>query len=143
MKKLAFFFLIIIIIIVIALYNYMIYKNNYNAMKRHNREYEYFLDKEINGYELISLVNKAIDNNTSKEVAQDSQKKYIDNGTDSINIDIKMIDNDKTYNMEQFYYNGINNFVMYYGEIKFKCTKLEYHNTTKKVKYMLFEQITQ
>lgn len=34
-------------------------------------------------------------------------------------------------------------FVQYYGQITFKCTKIEYHKTTKKVKYMYIEQITQ
>ena len=34
-------------------------------------------------------------------------------------------------------------FVQYYNQIKFKCTKIEYHKSTDKVKYMLIEQITQ
>ena len=53
-----------------------------------------------------------------------------------------MKDDDSTYKMEMFYKNGIQNFIKYYGNIKFKCTKIEYHQVTKKVKYMLFEQIT-
>ena len=54
-----------------------------------------------------------------------------------------MLDNEKTYNMETFYGGGMDKFVQYYNEIKFKCTKLEYHKETKKVKYLLFEQVTE
>ena len=54
-----------------------------------------------------------------------------------------MLDNDKTYTMETLYSGGMDKFVQYYNEIQFKCTNLEYHKTTNKVKYMLFEQITQ
>ena len=43
--------------------------------------------------------------------------------------------------MEALYSGGMDKFVQYYGEIKFKCTKLEYHKTTSRVKYMLFEQL--
>lgn len=54
-----------------------------------------------------------------------------------------MQDNEKTYAMETLYIGGMDKFVQFYSEIKFKCTKLEYHKATNKVKYMLFEQITQ
>ena len=54
-----------------------------------------------------------------------------------------MLDNDKVYNMETLYGGGMNNFLQYYNQIKFKCTKIEYHKSTNRIKYMLFEQITQ
>ena len=41
------------------------------------------------------------------------------------------------------YNGGMENFIQYYNQIKFKCTIIEYHKDTNKVKYMLFEQITQ
>lgn len=75
-------------------------------------------------------------------VQKDEQKNYIDNGKNSINIEIKFIDNDVTYNIEKIYNAGINEFLTYYRSIKFKCTEVQYHDLTKKVKYMKFEQIT-
>ena len=56
-------------------------------------------------------------------------------------MDIKITDNDTTYEMESLYYGDITKFVQNYNYIKFKCTKIEY-NSAKKVKYMLFEQIS-
>ena len=44
--------------------------------------------------------------------------------------------------METFYNNGIDKFVENYNIIQFKCTSIEYHDQTGKIKYMLFEQIT-
>ena len=144
MKKLAIFFLIVIIIIVGISYMYLTYKANYNEAKKENRQFESYLDKEIYGSELTTIINKAIDNNVANEVQKDERTgKYINNDYNSINIDVKMLDYDKTYNMEMFYNGGMYKFVEAYGEIKFKCTKIEYHNKTKKVKYLLFEQITQ
>ena len=44
--------------------------------------------------------------------------------------------------MEAFYNTGMDDFKEIYRNVKFKCTKIEYHEKTKKIKYMLFEQIS-
>ena len=54
-----------------------------------------------------------------------------------------MLDYDKTYDMETLYIGGMERFAEFYNGIKFKCTKIDYHNQTGKVKYMLIEQITE
>lgn len=143
MKKLAIFFLIIIIIVVGISYIYLNYKSNYNAAKKENMQFESYYNKEIYGAELATIINKAVDNNSLNEVEKDNKGKYLNNDKNSINIDIKMLDTDTTYNMETIYSGGTSKFVQYYNQIKFKCTKIEYHQSTNKVKYMLFEQITQ
>lgn len=43
--------------------------------------------------------------------------------------------------MEMFYNAGTEQFVEYYRNIKFKCSKIEYHKNTGRVKYMYFEQL--
>lgn len=143
MKKLAIFFLIVIIIIVGISYLYLNYKTKYNIAQRENKQFESYNGQEIYGAELTTVINKAIDNNKSNEIQKDNKGKYINNDNNSIQIDIKMLDNDKTYTMETLESGGMDKFVQFYNQIKFKCTKLEYHKATSKVKYMLFEQITQ
>lgn len=143
MKKIALFFLVIVIIIVGMSYLYLNCKITYNETKKENLQFESYYEKEIYGAELTTIINKAIDSNEYNEVLKDKKGQYIDNGKNSINIEIKMLDNEKTYNMETFYGGGMDKFVQYYNEIKFKCTKLEYHKETKKVKYLLFEQVTE
>ncbi len=143
MKKLAIFFLIIIIIIVGMSYLYLNYKANYYETKKVNYQFSSYEGQEIYGAEVATLVNKAVDNNESNQVPKDEKGKYINNDNNSIQIEIMMLDNDKIYTMETLYRGGMDKFVQYYNSIKFKCTRLEYHKSTNKVKYMLLEQTTQ
>ena len=113
MKKVALFFLVIIIIIVGISYVYLNYKAQFNNAKRENMQFESYYNKELTGAELATLINKAIDNNEINQIQKDSEGKYIDNENNSINIDIKMIDNDKTYNMETLFVGRIDRFVQY------------------------------
>ena len=83
-----------------------------------------------------------MDSNYNNGIQKNNNGKYIPNDTNSIEIDIKMLDNDTTYTMETIFNGQVELFATYYRDIKFKCTKLEYHEKTKRVKYMLFEQIT-
>ena len=53
-----------------------------------------------------------------------------------------MTDNDTIYPMEVFANGGIQNFMEYYNMIQFKCTDIQYHEQTKLVKSLVFEQIT-
>ena len=143
MKKFIIFLICILIIVAVVSYMYLSYKANIYDAKLQNMGYENYLDKEIYGGVLASLINKAVDNNIQNKVEKDQNGIYIDNNTNSIDIDIKILDTDKTYNMEFLYNGGMDQFVKYYNQIKFKCTKIDYHQSTGKVKYMLFEQITQ
>ena len=142
MKKFIIFFAVSIIIICIISYIFINYKANYNVAKISNLEFENYLNKELYGTDVSTLINRAVDNNEKNSVQKNNKGIYLNNDKNSINIEIKMKDDDSTYKMEMFYKNGIQNFIKYYGNIRFKCTKIEYHQVTKKVKYMLFEQIT-
>ena len=143
MKKLAIFFLIIVIIVVGISYVYLNYKANYYETKKSNNQFEEYYQKEFYGADVTTIVNKAIDNNLVNGIQRDENAKFIENDTNSIKIDLKMLDNDKTYDMETLYAGGMERFVQYYNNIKFKCTNIEYHQKTGKVKYMMIEQITQ
>ena len=145
MKKLLIFLgiAIIIVAIITVFVFYIGYKDNYNTIKKENMQFESYYKEETYGNNIATLINKAVDNNSKNNIEKDSNGKYIENDTNSIIIDIKMIDTDKTYNMESIYNGGIPTFITYYGQIKFQCTQLEYHKKTGRVKYMLFEQITQ
>ena len=142
MKKLAIIFLIGIIIIVGISYMYLNYKVNYNEARRENNKFESYYNQEFYGADVVTIINKAYDNNLTNAVEKDDKGIFKENDTNSIKIDVKMLDTDTTYTMETLYLGGMQNFVEYYSGIKFKCTKIEYH-PNKKVKYMLIEQITQ
>ena len=132
MKKLIIFLVCISIIIMIISYMYVNYKANYRQAKRENMEYDSYLNQEIYVADLTSIINKAVDDNEKNKVQKNNKGKYIDNGSNSVNVDVKMLDYDETYNMEMFYNRGMRDFVQVYTGIKFKCTDIEYHKSTRK-----------
>ena len=141
MKKLAIIFLIGIIMIVGISYMYLNYKANLNETKKENNQFESYYNQEFYGADVVTIINKAYDNNLTNAVEKDSKGIFKENNTNSIKIDVKMIDNDKIYNMETLYSGGMDTFAKYYSGIRFKCTKIDYH-PNRKVKYMYIEQIT-
>ena len=90
---------------------------------------------------LLSRLSKVTEQNERNNVSKDENGYYIDNGTNSIKIDLKMITIEKTYPMELIYKNNITNFVKNFNVILFKCTNIEYHKTTGKVSKLIFEQV--
>lgn len=142
MKKFIVLFSIVITIVTVVAFNYINYTNNQNEVKRYNLEFSKNYQKEIYGIDLTTMINRVINNNEKNNVEKDQHGKYINNNMDSISIDIKMIDLDRVFTMEELYNGGIEQFVQYYSNIQFKCTKIEYHKKTGKISYMYFEQIT-
>lgn len=143
MKKLIIFFAVIIVIISGISLIYFNYKAEYNMAKRFNMEFEKYLNKEVDGMEVATAINKAIDNNQKYEIQKDNKGMYLSDNENSISIEIKMTDNDSIYQMETIYNSGIQNFINYYGNIKFKCVNIKYHSSNNKVKYLLFEQMSE
>ncbi len=142
MKKTLIFILCLIIIVISLFYiKYQQYKNEQKEINKENLEYEMYLNKEILGTELTSIINRAVDSNERNSVLKNEEGFYVENDRNSILIDVKMLDEDKTYKMEMFYNNGITKFVELYELIHFECTKINY-NKTGRVSYMLFEQKT-
>ena len=142
MKKIIVMIFFVIVVVCIVAYAYLNYIANYNNAQKENKKFEYYQNQEIYGSELATLINKAMDSNAKNEVTKDEHGKYIDNENNSINIDIKFIDDDVTYNMETIYNGEISTFVSYYRNIIFKCQEVKYHESSKLIKYLLFEQIT-
>ena len=142
MKKFVIFLVIVVAIVCAISYMYLNFIANRNTAITENMPYETYLNREIFGSDLASVINRAINDNNKNNVEKDEKGIYIANNTNSIKIQVKITDNDTTYDMETFYNSGMDNFIKYYNQIKFKCTNVEYHEATNKIKYMLFEQIT-
>ena len=142
MKKFIIFLVVILIIIATISYIYLNYKVSYDIAKKENYQFESYYNQEIFGPDVATVINKAVDKNSTNNISKDNKGNFIENDTNAIKIDIKFLDDDQTHKMEEIFNNGIGTFMQYYSQIKFKCTKIEYHGTTKKVRYMLFEQIT-
>ena len=144
MKK-TFITILVIVGIIVALFiiKYIRYQEKVAQIKEYNVQFEQYLDKELYGTEIATVINKAVDINEQKVVKKNENGKYIQNNTDSVNIEVKIndLEEEKIYNMETLYNGGMQQFVQYYNNIKFKSSKVEY-NSEKNISYILFEQIT-
>lgn len=115
------------------------------AQKQSNKDYEQYTNKSIYGTEVITLINKAMDNNKKNNVIQDAKGYFIENDNNSIIVELIMITNEekektKVYRMETISKGGIEEFISNFNTAKFKITELKYHEKTKKIKYIQISQ---
>ena len=141
MKKIFVFLIIVVIIVCIILFQYNSYKRDKNAIISENSEFEQYINKEIYGIDLATIINKSIDKNEKNKVKKEKDGLFIENDENSIKVEIYIKENETTYKMEQIYKQGTEQFVQFFINEKFKCSKVEYHSKTNRIKYMLFEQI--
>ena len=141
MKKLAIFIVCIVIILAIFTYMYYNYKSKKSDIDSNNMIYKMAYEKELNGNNLATIINKALDTNEKNNIEKDDKGLYVENNENSIKIEIKFKQSDYTFPMESIYLNKVSKFIELYGQAIFKCTKIEYHNKTKLVKYLYFQEI--
>ena len=140
-KNIIILLIFAIVIFIIISYNYYEYKARLQKVAIYNKEYEQYLESEIYGAEIATIINKAVNQNEKNGVEKDEQNYFVENNENSIKIDIHILENDTIYNMERINKKPIEDFVKNFNTIKFKCIKKEYHESTQKIKYILFEQI--
>lgn len=141
MKK--YIILVIIVIIAITTIGY-IYLNNIsssNTILANNKPYESILNKTITGNEFATYINQIIDKNEKNGVEKDENGYYINNETNSIIAKIKFKDSDNVFRIEQISKNDISKFIGLYANVKFKCTSISYHNKTKLISDLFFEEV--
>jgi len=142
MKKTFFIVAAIIFIIVCITYTFLIELRAEKAqILKDNMQYEQYLNKEILGTELATLISKVVDLNQRNDVPKDEKGYYINNEQNSIRIDLKMTTIDKTYPMEEIYNNKITSFVQNFNFISFECTSIEYHKKTGRISKLVFEEL--
>ena len=141
MKKYVLLLIIIIVAITSVAYLYINYVNGANNVNTMNKEYENLYNNIINGAALATNINKILDKNSKNNVVKDDRGYYINNGQNSLIVEIKFKDSDNIFRIEQIYNNGISKFINLYSNINFKCTKIEKHSNSKLVSYLYFEEI--
>lgn len=142
MKRTIIIICVIAICIVISItYAYSMYKNDVNQVQKFNNQFSKYIDQEFFGTELATIINLAIDNNEKNNIAKDTSGKYVTDDLYSVRVDVYMTDTQKTYSMETLNAGEISNLVNNYSNIQFKCTKVEYHKSNKRISYLYIEQI--
>ena len=147
MKKNVFIVSLIVLTAIIAICIVIMRVNSKTSklVLKQNAQYEQYLEDNIYGTDVITLINKAITDNETNKVEKDKKGFYINNNQNSLKIDLVMItDSEKaettTYKMESIAKVGITEFIKNFNTVEFKCTKKEYHSATGKLAYL---EITQ
>lgn len=138
-KTLIYIICIVLIILSVIGTKYLNFKEQKSLIQKYNLEYEVYLNQDVTGRELTTSINRAVNNNEKNSVQKDEKGFYIDDDNNSVKIEIKILDNDTTYQMETLYNGGMENFIQYYGDINFNCSKIDY-NSKGKVSHIIFEQ---
>ncbi len=140
-KTLTIVLTIFFIIVAILTVNIKAKQDDEKALKQFNQEYEVYLGKKVYGTEVTTIINKAIENNTTHNIQKDDKGMYINDNKYCIKVELNMITVEKTYQMEQMYNAGITEFVKNFNIIDFECSSIEYHKETGRVSKIVFTQL--
>lgn len=140
-KNIIYIFIIFSIIAIYVTGKVVNFRESNLQIKRLNKEYEQYLNKEIYGTDIITIINTAIDNNKKLKIEKNNENNYIDNETTSIKIYIKMLDTEEKYSMEIIEKVGISSFIDNFNTIKFKSSEVKYHKKTGQIAEITFEEL--
>ena len=132
---------LIIVFLIFCFYNY--YSKAQMQANKVNEEYEKYTNESIVGSSLMTIINKATNHNEKYKVKKGYEDLYSENDLNSIKIEVRFLESDKTYPMESISKLGSEEFVKNYNSRLFKCTKKEYHKENGQIKYLLFEEIVE
>ena len=145
----AILLIIVIIVIIITMQIRNIAQNKQEALS-FNSEYEKYKDKDLYGIDIVTVINKAIDNNTKYNIVKDEKGRYIEDEENSIKVELNLIasvdektgeKNIVTHPMERLMEVGLDGFITNFNLTTFKVNKIEYHKKTGRVSKIVFEQI--
>lgn len=140
-KTLSIICVIFIIIMLILFWNLKQVQAVNKEVQKFNSEYEFYNREGICGIDITTVINKAYDNNEKFGVEKDENGYYIPDNENSINIYIKLKNTGKIYKMENIKQANLESFVTFFGEVEFKCDKIEYHKSNGKISTMTFESL--
>ncbi len=142
-RSFALVFIILVAIFIVFYVHFAEIRDKNLEILRFNSEYELFDENQVNGLDITTIINKAVNNNTNYLVQVDDEGYYDLENPNVIEIYITMIvdenGNKKTFRMESFNKVGMGSFISSFADAYFKCTKIQYHEDTGKIKSMTFE----
>ena len=139
-KNLILILIIIIVATVFFILNYKEYEINQIDLNNFNLTYEEYNKENLNGLDVVSVMNQATSNNEKYEIKKDENGLYILDDEYSVEIYVTMSINNETYKMERLTSGEINsNFIRLFGDVHFKCAKIAYHQKTGRIASMEFE----
>lgn len=139
-KTLSIICVIFLVIMLILFWNLKQVQAVGREVQKFNSDFEFYNRDGICGIDITTVINKAYDNNEKYGVKRDENNYYVPDNENSINIYIKLKNTGETYKMESIRQIGLESFVELFGEVEFKCDKIEYHKNGK-ISEMTFESL--
>ncbi len=143
MKKI-FISIIIILIIIIIVIAVKIGDNVIKAenISKFNEELEsIYKDKTIYGADVLTIINKAIDNNKNYKIEKDENGNYISDNDYSLKIELILLStsedgkvNEITYPMEALERKGLDGFISSFSLTAFQNVNTKYNGIRKNFK---------
>lgn len=146
MKKILILIIVISITLVsIVFVKYADYSRKKTKIKSINNEYLAYQNSDIKINTIVSLMNKAIEQNKKNNIEQDENDEFKENDADSIKIYLKTESNNETVKipMERLILNekaGVEKVEYAFSDLIFKAVDIEYHSKTGQIKSVTFEQ---
>lgn len=125
MKKTIIFILIVFIVAMIVIYmNVLERQTQLKEARTFNAEYEVYQNKDIlYGTDVVTIINKAMNHNEKSGVTKDEKGYYIDDGKNTIKVDLYMAMNDTSYQMETIAKVGVTQFISNFNLVEFRCAR--------------------
>ena len=141
MKKILIGILILLLIIGAAIGYSLNNKIKNKDIDNYNDSYEEYLNLDIRGSTLVSLMNRAINQNEKNNIEKNNDGEYIENDEDSLKIYIKFVDRDTIFSFEKINSLGMDQFASNFSASLFRCYKIDHHESTDLVSRMYFEEV--
>lgn len=148
MKKVLISILIIfILIIIVVTLNISNNVTKMNAISNFNKEFEKFKEKTLYGADVLTIINKAIENNKENNIQRDDEGNFIEDDNYSIKVDLVLLSKDKEENiketvhpMEKLEKVGLDGFISSFSITKFEFKDIKY-NSNGKISKITIKQI--
>ena len=92
MKKIFIVIILILLILIASIVGINIKSKSQRVIKIENEEYEKYLNADIYGTDVITLINKATNSNEANKISKDEKQNYINNDINSIEIECTFLD---------------------------------------------------
>ena len=128
---------LIFIVVIFSITSYNKIKSEKNGILKFNLEYENYNKKDLNGLDIVTLINKATYNNEKYGIKKNEENIYILD--EEYSIEIYIIFDGIAYPMERINSSGTDSFIKLFADVKFDCTDLKYHKSNGRIASLYFE----
>ena len=142
--KKIFIYIVTLVIILLTIISINISNKNTekNIIKNFNLQYELYQNKVLQGTDVVTLINKAINNNEKNKVPKDEKGLYIENDETSVKISVIFYNEQDEIKAEMETINkvGIQNFISNFNLTEFEISEIKYNSLGRVSKIILVQK---